>query len=61
MFPLFAGLVSVFLIGRKLGLLDKRNEIIEVKREVEEALEKEEEGDGGARERGWRGICLRSS
>ncbi|GMH50446.1 hypothetical protein TL16_g00772 [Triparma laevis f. inornata] len=48
LFPLFAGLVSVFLIGRKSGLLDKRNEVIEVKREVEEALEKEEEGDGGA-------------
>ena len=46
--PLFAALISVFLTGRKSGLVGKRTEIVEVKRDIEGALEKEEAlGVGG--------------
>ncbi|GMI30738.1 hypothetical protein TrCOL_g3216 [Triparma columacea] len=44
---LIAALISVFLIGRKSGLISKRTEIINVKRDIEEMMEKEGTEDTG--------------
>eukprot|EP00520_Triparma_pacifica_P000484 CAMPEP_0118666884 /NCGR_PEP_ID=MMETSP0785-20121206/19468_1 /TAXON_ID=91992 /ORGANISM="Bolidomonas pacifica, Strain CCMP 1866" /LENGTH=964 /DNA_ID=CAMNT_0006561255 /DNA_START=101 /DNA_END=2996 /DNA_ORIENTATION=+ len=57
---LFACLCSIFMIGRKSALTGKRKEIIEVKRDIEEALEKEgaevEPGGRYEKEEGVEGI-----